>query len=136
MAKIPRGKTETIKQRSLYIYLPSVEMVEDWKKRAAKSSEEAVELQDIESHFSELIKSYEGRKKIVDAVFVGGSIASSFVGATFLPIMALTAAASLDEVVRILCGRRPIGRSLVKIAEPRGLRSFFDIYEGTKNQAA
>ncbi|MDG6981525.1 MAG: hypothetical protein JRN51_10500 [Nitrososphaerota archaeon] len=106
------------------------------RERKAKSSEEAVELQDIESHFSELIKSYEGRKKIVDAVFVGGSIASSFVGATFLPIMALTAAASLDEVVRILCGRRPIGRSLVKIAEPRGLRSFFDIYEGTKNQAA
>lgn len=34
MAKIPRGKTETIKQRSLYIYLPSMEMVEDWKKRA------------------------------------------------------------------------------------------------------
>ena len=29
MAKIPRGKTEMIKQRSLYIDLPSMEMVED-----------------------------------------------------------------------------------------------------------
>ena len=36
MAKIPRGKTETNKQRSLYIYLPSVEMVDDWKRRAAE----------------------------------------------------------------------------------------------------
>ena len=34
MTKIPRGKTETIKKRSLYIYLPSMEMVEDWKQRA------------------------------------------------------------------------------------------------------
>jgi regulator of replication initiation timing len=27
-------RSETIKQRSIYIYLPSLEMVEDWKKRA------------------------------------------------------------------------------------------------------
>lgn len=32
------GKTESIKQRSIYVYLPSMEMVEDWKTRAKKSS--------------------------------------------------------------------------------------------------
>ena len=29
-----RRKTETIKQRALYVNLPSLEMVEDWKRRA------------------------------------------------------------------------------------------------------
>jgi len=31
-----RGKTETIKERALYIYLPSLEMTEEWKKLAEK----------------------------------------------------------------------------------------------------
>ncbi len=31
-----RGRTETIKQRALYIYLPSIEMVEEWKRLAYK----------------------------------------------------------------------------------------------------
>lgn len=31
------GKTESIKQRSIYVYLPSLEMVDDWKTRAKKS---------------------------------------------------------------------------------------------------
>jgi len=29
-------KTETIKERAIYVYLPSLEMVEDWKQRAEK----------------------------------------------------------------------------------------------------
>jgi len=29
-------KTETIKERAIYVYLPSLEMVEDWKSRAEK----------------------------------------------------------------------------------------------------
>jgi hypothetical protein len=29
-------KTETIKERSIYVYLPSFEMVQDWKQRAEK----------------------------------------------------------------------------------------------------
>jgi len=33
------GKTESIKQRSIYVYLPSEEMVADWKARAKKSGE-------------------------------------------------------------------------------------------------
>mgnify|MGYP005850402615 CR=1 FL=1 len=34
----PRGrKTETIKERAIYVYLPSFEMVQDWKQRAEKS---------------------------------------------------------------------------------------------------
>jgi hypothetical protein len=32
------GKTESIKQRSIYVYLPSVELVKDWKAKAKKSS--------------------------------------------------------------------------------------------------
>jgi len=32
------GKTESIKQRSIYVYLPSFEMVEEWKARAEKSN--------------------------------------------------------------------------------------------------
>jgi hypothetical protein len=32
-----RPKTETIKDRAIYIYLPSLEMVKDWKGRARKS---------------------------------------------------------------------------------------------------
>lgn len=31
------GKTDSIKQRSVYVYLPSLEMVEDWKAKAKKS---------------------------------------------------------------------------------------------------
>jgi translation initiation factor 2B subunit (eIF-2B alpha/beta/delta family) len=34
----PRGrKTETIKERAIYVYLPSLGMVEDWKRRAEKA---------------------------------------------------------------------------------------------------
>ncbi|MEM1666524.1 MAG: hypothetical protein QXW12_04185 [Nitrososphaerota archaeon] len=32
-----RGKTCTIKDRAVYVYLPSVEMVEDWRRRAEKA---------------------------------------------------------------------------------------------------
>jgi hypothetical protein len=32
------GKTKSIKQRSIYVYLPSVEMVEYWKTRAKKGN--------------------------------------------------------------------------------------------------
>jgi len=36
MGDTPRHKTETIKERAVYVYLPSLEMVEDWKRRAEK----------------------------------------------------------------------------------------------------
>jgi hypothetical protein len=32
-----KGKTQTIKDRAIYVYLPSLEMVEDWKMRAKKA---------------------------------------------------------------------------------------------------
>ncbi|MEM3881745.1 MAG: hypothetical protein QXD19_08380 [Candidatus Bathyarchaeia archaeon] len=32
-----RGKTRTIKDRAIYVYLPSVEMVEDWRQRAERA---------------------------------------------------------------------------------------------------
>jgi uncharacterized protein (DUF849 family) len=37
MKEKPKRKTETIKDRAIYVYLPSFEMVEDWKSRAEKS---------------------------------------------------------------------------------------------------
>ena len=37
MVGAKRGKTETIKERTVYVYLPSLEMVEDWKHRAEKA---------------------------------------------------------------------------------------------------
>lgn len=37
MTKPDRGKTKTIKQRAIYVYLPSLEMVEDWKGRAERA---------------------------------------------------------------------------------------------------
>jgi hypothetical protein len=32
------GKTETIKKRAIYVYLPSIGMVEDWKSRAEREN--------------------------------------------------------------------------------------------------
>ena len=37
MARQNRGKTATIKERSIYVYLPSTEMVDDWKSKSEKS---------------------------------------------------------------------------------------------------
>jgi len=37
MPKPNKGKTETIKDRAIYVYLPSLGMVEDWKRRAEKA---------------------------------------------------------------------------------------------------
>ncbi|MCP8314617.1 MAG: hypothetical protein H3Z53_09665, partial [archaeon] len=37
VVKPNRGKTETIKERAVYVYLPSLEMVKEWKSRADKA---------------------------------------------------------------------------------------------------
>ncbi len=37
MAQGSKGKTETIKQRAIYVYLPSLEMAQDWKDRSRKA---------------------------------------------------------------------------------------------------
>jgi hypothetical protein len=37
MSDMSKRKTETIKERAVYVYLPSLEMVEDWKRRADKA---------------------------------------------------------------------------------------------------
>ncbi len=37
MPKPNLGKTGTIKDRTVYVYLPSMEMVEDWKRKAEKA---------------------------------------------------------------------------------------------------
>lgn len=38
MEKERMGKTDSIKQRSVYVYLPSLETVEEWKAKARKSN--------------------------------------------------------------------------------------------------
>lgn|GEM_PF-4664381 len=96
-------------------------------------SDQIPKLEEIESHFDELIKSYENRKKLVDVVFVGGAIASATVGIGFWPSLALTATTTIDDVINIICHKKPIHNSIVKLATPRGLRSFFDVY--TKNKS-
>jgi predicted RNase H-like nuclease (RuvC/YqgF family) len=35
--RVSQGKTGTIKDRTVYVYLPSLEMVEDWKRRAERA---------------------------------------------------------------------------------------------------
>ena len=37
MAPKREGKTKTIKKRSIYVYLPSLEMVDEWKQKAEKT---------------------------------------------------------------------------------------------------
>ena len=37
MPKPNKGKTQTIKKRAVYVYLPSQKMTEDWKSRADKA---------------------------------------------------------------------------------------------------
>jgi uncharacterized protein YutE (UPF0331/DUF86 family) len=37
MLENEKRKTETIKERAIYVYLPSLQMVEDWKRRAEKA---------------------------------------------------------------------------------------------------
>ncbi len=37
MVKVGKDKTKTIKDRAIYVYLPSLEMVGDWKCRAGKA---------------------------------------------------------------------------------------------------
>jgi len=37
MPRPNKGKTETIKERAVYVYLPSLEMVGDWKRKAEKA---------------------------------------------------------------------------------------------------
>jgi predicted transcriptional regulator len=37
MVKPNKGKTETIKKRAIYVYLPSQKMADDWKNKADKS---------------------------------------------------------------------------------------------------
>ncbi len=37
MARGSKRKTETIKQRAIYVYLPSLEMVQEWKDRSTKA---------------------------------------------------------------------------------------------------
>jgi hypothetical protein len=37
MPKPNRGKTQTVKQRAIYVYVPSIEIAEDWKQRATRA---------------------------------------------------------------------------------------------------
>ena len=37
MPRANRGKTEAIKEKTIYIYPPSLEIVEDWNRRAERA---------------------------------------------------------------------------------------------------
>ena len=74
MPRPSRGKTETIKQRAIYVYLPSLEMVEDWKRRA----ERAGVLRDFARFSRESSPSMQG---LVDEEYdAGGSVPEEGLG--------------------------------------------------------
>ena len=54
------GKTETIKERSIYVYLPSHDMVERWKKLAKKQGTSISKF--VIEHVESSIRSEEGLK--------------------------------------------------------------------------
>ncbi|WP_161969688.1 hypothetical protein [Candidatus Methanodesulfokora washburnensis] len=52
MPKLNKGKTETIKNRAIYVYLSPLEMVEDWKHRAEIAGM-YTKARDLNEHFKE-----------------------------------------------------------------------------------
>ncbi|MFA9436633.1 MAG: hypothetical protein ACEROO_05870, partial [Candidatus Bathyarchaeota archaeon] len=70
MAKKPRDKTKTIKQRAIYIYLPSLDMTADWKRRAKEqgSSISKFVVERVEESISreEEDDRYQGKLELVE----------------------------------------------------------------------
>jgi len=54
------GKTESIKQRSIYVYLPSVELVKDWKVKAKKSGASVSRF--VIEHVTNSLRQEEGKE--------------------------------------------------------------------------
>lgn len=54
------GKTESIKERSVYVYLPSLEIVHDWKARAKKSNVSISQF--VIEHVSNSLRQEEGEE--------------------------------------------------------------------------
>jgi len=55
------GKTESIKQRSIYVYLPSEEMVADWKAKAKKSNASLSRF--VIEHVTNSLRQEQGREE-------------------------------------------------------------------------
>ena len=66
MPRPSRGKTETIKQRAIYVYLPSLEMVEDWKCKAEKAGVSLSKF--VYERVEDAIRREEGEKRDTSAV--------------------------------------------------------------------
>ena len=62
MPRPGRGKTKTIKQRAIYVYLPSLEMVEDWKRRAERAGVSVSKF--VVERVEDSIRREEGKKAI------------------------------------------------------------------------
>ena len=60
------GKTETIKDRTIYVYLPSLEMVEDWKRRAERAGVSISKF--IVERVEDSIRREEGEERALEAV--------------------------------------------------------------------
>ncbi len=65
-----QGKTETIKQRAIYVYLPSLEMTEEWKQRANKAgvSISKFVVEHVENSLREDDSDYTPRGELVERV--------------------------------------------------------------------
>ena len=54
-------KTESIKQRSIYVYLPSLQMVEEWKAKASKANTSISQF--VIEHVSNSLRQEEGEEQ-------------------------------------------------------------------------
>jgi predicted transcriptional regulator len=74
MAQSRKGKTETIKQRAIYVYLPSLEMVQEWKERSKKAGtsiskfvtelvEDSIRREEGEEGYTSRLELIEGLRK-------------------------------------------------------------------------
>ncbi len=72
MAQSKKGKTETIKQRAIYVYLPSLEMVQEWKERSKKAgtsiSKFVIELVEDSIRRAEGEEGYASRLELIEGL--------------------------------------------------------------------
>ncbi len=97
------------------------------KEKDVSFAESSALLEDIENQFDELIKSYRKKARLLEAVFLAGTIASSFVPGGFALTATLAGVSCFDPAAKILCGKEPMREAAKVFTIKKGLRSFFDI---------
>lgn len=72
MSQSQRNKTKTVKQRAIYVYLPSLQMVNDWKRKAKKAgtsiSKFVIEMVEDSIRREEDEESYLNRRELIKRV--------------------------------------------------------------------